>query len=254
MLARKRLNMRCQAYAPSTKDCCKNSAIRGSRYCWRHQAKVPLIITFLIGVATSLVLLCWQAIFPPKMMKDIRENTESIPKIAEDVETIIGVVDSSPNFDQNMWSMLTGIPAPIFNDYHAALDYYESRDYMNTAKRIGSAISAYESVDKWNFKNYSVKQHKEQVSAFYSLAAKANIRLHNHSLAYEYSGKALEVNPTHSTHYYHAVASSNMKKYEESLENIDKAIELKPSDSYPNVSIYQEIKQKCLDHLNSEKI
>ena len=247
--------MRCQAYVSSTKGRCKKNAIKGTRYCFYHQPKVPLLITIIIGILTGLVLpVCWQTIFPPKMMEDIKSNTKPIPKMARDFETIKEFVDSSsnePDFDQNMWSMITGIPANIFKDYHDALDFYELKDYKKAAEKIHSAITIYESIVEWDLKKYSSELHKQQVGGFYLLAFKVNNMLDNVSLAYEYSKKALEANPTHFTYYAFAIASYNMRKYKQSLENINRAIELKPPDSWPNISVYQEIKDKSLKHLKN---
>lgn len=247
--------MRCQAFVSSTKDCCKKSAIKGSRYCLQHQPKVPLLIAIIIGIITGWVIpACWQAIFPPKMIEDIRSNTQQIPKMVMDFETIKGFVDTTgnePNFNQNMWSMLTGIPAKVFKDYHDASVLFELKDYKNAAEKIQSAVSEYESVGEWDLKKYDSEQHKKQVSGFYLLAFKVNQRLNNNSLAYEYARKYLEVNPNHFAYYAYATASYNMGKYQQSLENINKAIELKPPDSWPRISVYQEIKEQSLKHLKN---
>jgi len=247
--------MRCKAYVSSTRDCCKKNAIKGSRYCFQHQPKVPLLIAIIVGIITSLVIpVCWQAIFPPKVMEDIKSNTEQIPKIATDFETIKVFVESTgnePNFNHNMWSMFTGIPAKVFKDFFDASVLYERKEYENAAQKIQSAASGYESVGELDLQNYSSEHHKKQVSELYLLGFKVNNRLDNISLAYEYAKKALEVSPTHFTYYAFAIASYNLRKYQQSLENINRAIELKPPDSWPNISVYQEIKEKSLKHLKN---
>jgi len=157
-----------------------------------------------------------------------------------------------PDFDQNMWSMVTGIPPSIFKNYHNALDYYDLQDYENTAKRAQQAIDAYERQEPWNLEGYDTKQHNEKRSEFYELAAKSNMRLGKHALAYEQAKKALDANATHFTYYTAAVAAYNCRAYDESLKFIDKALECKPVESEPNISVYNSIRQRCLGHLEAE--
>lgn len=46
----------CQAYAESSKSQCKKSTLRGSRYCWSHHTKGPIIVSLLGGGLISLFL------------------------------------------------------------------------------------------------------------------------------------------------------------------------------------------------------
>jgi tetratricopeptide (TPR) repeat protein len=159
-------------------------------------------------------------------------------------------IENRPNFDQKMWSMLTGIQASIFKKYHQALDSYDQKDYENTAKTIQAVIEEYEKVKSWDLKNYDAKQHKEKVCDFYLLSSKANMHLMRHELAYKSAQKANKINSTHYTLYTLSAAAYNIKKYHESLNNIDKAIATKPEGSEPDISIYEEIKKRCLEHLS----
>ncbi len=181
----------------------------------------------------------------------------SIPQIivdkvqkTKDVETINELI-AEPTFGQSWHSMITGIPASMLNSYDIALDSYKSKDFDNAAKTIQSVITSYEEKDNWDLKEYSVKQHNEWVSEFYLLASKINLQLKEHLVVYEYSKKALKANTTYYTYYSLSVAAYNTKKYQESLENINKAINLTPSDSeYQKIKEqYQQIKKKCLNHL-----
>ena len=160
-------------------------------------------------------------------------------------------LQNRPNFHQEMFSMISGISSSIFRDYHKALDYYEIEDYENTLKTIHQVTRDYENGKPWNLKNYSVKEHNKWASEFYLLASKTSVRLHKNDLAYEYSQKAKDINPTHYTYYSIAVAAYNLRNYDESLEMINKALELNPPDS--SVSIYQKIRGKSLNHINDQK-
>jgi len=151
-----------------------------------------------------------------------------------------------------MWEMLTGIPASIFKEYHAALDLYDLKDYPNCAKKVQLSIDAYEKKESWDLKGYDLKQHKEKLGEIYTLAVKANTHIKKHDLSYEYAQKAIDANPTHFTYYSAAVTAYNLKKYQETLKKINKAIELKPTDSLPDIVVYEEIRKKCLEHLKQE--
>lgn len=39
----------CQAYVDTTASRCKKRALGGSKYCWSHQSKMPVILSLLIG-------------------------------------------------------------------------------------------------------------------------------------------------------------------------------------------------------------
>ena len=180
---------------------------------------------------------------------------ETLRKFAKDLETLehkTQQLEDRPNFDQNMWKMMTGIPASIFKDYHAALDLYDLKDYPNCAKTVQIAIDAYEKKESWDLKGYNLKQHKEKLGEIYTLAVKANTHIKKHDLSYEYAQKALEANPTHFTYYSAAVTAYNLKKYQEALEKINKAIDSKPTDSQPDIEIYEKIRKRCLGHLKKE--
>lgn len=180
---------------------------------------------------------------------------ETLRKFARDLETLevkTQQLEDRPNFNQNMWEMMTGISASIFKDYHAAQDLYDLKDYQNCAKIVQLAIDAYENKESWNMEDYDLKQHKEKLSEIYSLAVKANTHIKKQDLSYKYAKKALDASPTHFTYYSIAVAAYNLQKYQEALDNINKAIDSKPTDSEPDLEIYQEIRKRSLGHLGKD--
>ncbi len=180
---------------------------------------------------------------------------ETLRKFARDLETLefkTQQLEDRPNFNQNMWEMMTGIPASIFKDYHAAQDLYVLKDYQNCAKTVQLAIDAYENKESWDMKGYDLKQHKEKLSEIYSLAVNANTHIKKHDLSYKYAKKALDASPTHFIYYSIAVAAYNLQKYQEALDNINKAIDSKPTDSEPDLEIYQEIRKRSLGHLGKD--
>lgn len=86
----------CQAFVSSTQEQCKKSALRGSSYCWHHQSKLPIFVALLVGIITSLLIpKAWEAIFPPKVLQKIEQNTEQIPNLAEDISTALNIIHSS---------------------------------------------------------------------------------------------------------------------------------------------------------------
>ena len=68
--------------------------------------------------------------------------------------------------------------------------------------------------------------------------------------AYNFSKKSVSFNNVQYNHYGLAVAAYNTKRYKEALENINFAIENRPKDYSIDLSVYQEIKDKCLVHIN----
>ena len=159
-------------------------------------------------------------------------------------------IEDRPDFDQSMWSMITGIPSSMFKEYHEALDLYDKKDFGNTAKVIQSVIEDYEKLSPFNFKGYDEKQHWEKICEFYILSAKANTQLKQPNKAYEDAKKANDINKTHYTFYGLSITAYNLKRYKEALDNINEAIKIKPNDSLPDMAEYKEIKERCLRHLN----
>jgi hypothetical protein len=86
----------CQAFVSSTKEQCKKVALRGSRYCWHHQSKLPLLAALLLGTITSLFIpKIWEILFPSKALQRIESNTEQIPDLAENIIGLVNTVESS---------------------------------------------------------------------------------------------------------------------------------------------------------------
>lgn len=112
-----------------------------------------------------------------KYQDDIQEHREAVIALQEFSKGKFEDIEAQPNFDQNMWSMITGIQSSIFKEYHRALDFYDQKNYESTAKTIQDAIHEYEKVQSWNFKGMDSLKHKEKASEFYVLSAKANGRL-----------------------------------------------------------------------------
>jgi hypothetical protein len=74
---------RCRACAQSTQERCPKRRFRGSNYCWYHQDRMPILVALALGVLTSLgIPKAWDAVFPPRALQEIEDNTRPIPSIA----------------------------------------------------------------------------------------------------------------------------------------------------------------------------
>lgn len=162
-------------------------------------------------------------------------------------------IENRPGFNEGILEMMTGVPASIYKNAKEASDLYDKKDYLNAAKKSQVVIDDFERLPPINLKDYDEKTYKKYVSIFYGLSARANTYLHKYDIAYEHAKKANAINITHDTLYVLSVVAYNAKKYQISLDNINKAIEIKPSNSEPDIAVYLEIKERCLRHLNSEK-
>ena len=90
-----KVRKQCQAFVSSTKKQCEKFALRGSRYCWHHQSKLPILITLLVGAITGLLIpKIWDAILPPKVLQEIESNTERIPNMAQDINNVVNTIQS----------------------------------------------------------------------------------------------------------------------------------------------------------------
>jgi tetratricopeptide (TPR) repeat protein len=216
-----------------------------------------LILLFLSAIFQTFIFVLDIKAKAPKTRRYVQVTVLIFLFVSAFLQTSKFALDSRINnleadFDQNMWSMITGIPASIFTYYHRSLDYYDLQDYENAARTMQQGIDAYEKGEPWNLEGYSKEQHNEKRSEFYLLASKSNRRLDRHGLAYEQAKKALEANPTHVTYYSASVAANNIRAFDECVEFIDKAIQLKPVDSEPDISIYDSVRQRCLDHIETD--
>jgi tetratricopeptide (TPR) repeat protein len=162
-------------------------------------------------------------------------------------------LENRPDFHQEMWSMLTGIPPDIFKSYHTAMDMYDKKDLKKAQHFIQDSINQYEKVISWNFKDYDEGVHKDKIAEVYCFASKIYSHLKKHDLCYTYAQKALGARKTHFNFYAVAVAAYNLKKYGESLTNIEEAIKRKPENEEPPNEVYSEIKRRSLQHLNEGK-
>jgi len=85
----------CQAFASSTQMRCTKFSLRGSRYCWHHQSKLPIFAALLVGILTSLLIpKVWEAVFPSKVLKQIESNTDQIPNLAQDISKAVSSIHS----------------------------------------------------------------------------------------------------------------------------------------------------------------
>jgi tetratricopeptide (TPR) repeat protein len=185
-----------------------------------------------------------------RLSQDLKKIENDLASLKEKTQEQIYDLTSRPNFDQEMFSMLSGIPAAIIRDYHKALEYYDAKDYENALKTIKKTLIEYEKGIPYDLKEYSAKEHNEFATEFYILTAKASQRLGKNILAYEYAVKAKQFSKTHYSYYIIAASAYNIRKYDESFKMINKALSLNPPVS--SVILYENIKQKCEDHLNKE--
>jgi tetratricopeptide (TPR) repeat protein len=201
-------------------------------------------------VQISVLVLIFISAFLQVSKFFIDSNIKRLEKLQ--IQERFSNIESKPNFDQRMWEMLTGIPASIFRIYHSALDLYDAKEYASCAKTVQSAIDEYQNVDEW-IEGYDIKLHDEKISEIYILAAKCAGHLGKREFSYQNAKKALSIYSSHYNYYAASVAAYNLKKYRESLELINKAIELKPPESKPQMSTYENIKERCMEHLGIGK-
>ena len=167
--------------------------------------------------------------------------------VGKQLEDKVTFLEDKPGFHEEMWSMITGIPAEAVNKMHKAADAYNAHEYDTAFKHIQKAISMLEKETGPDFKKYVQSQFREKAGAMYQLGAKITGRLKQRKLAYQYAKKTVELVPSYYNYYVLAVASYNVKKYKEANDNCDLAL-----DKGPPQSIYgelTEIKKRALAHL-----
>jgi hypothetical protein len=97
-------------------------------------------------------------------LSNIENNLAELDKSTQDK---IEELSNRPNFHQEWFSMMTGISAKIFVNFHKAIDLYDSKDYKSCLEEMKFVISEYENGKPYNLKSFSEKEHNKQVSAFY---------------------------------------------------------------------------------------
>lgn len=75
----------CRAWTKSTNSRCTKHIRLGSKYCWHHQAKTPIVIAiviaFVVGIITSLFIpKIWEYYFPSKEITNIAKKIDLIHK------------------------------------------------------------------------------------------------------------------------------------------------------------------------------
>jgi len=81
----------CSAIARSTQEACKKTALRGSRYCWSHIDKTPIVVSVLAGVLAGY-LLSW--VLPSPELLELRA-------LRSDVTPLLALAESSfPQVDR----------------------------------------------------------------------------------------------------------------------------------------------------------
>lgn len=81
------MRRQCQACTVTTDLRCKRSALTGSKYCWVHQPKVPLLASLILGaLAAQVVNEVWRLAIPSKEIRELRSAQESIQDLKTEVE------------------------------------------------------------------------------------------------------------------------------------------------------------------------
>lgn len=189
-----------------------------------------------------------------KSVDDARDSLRGLGVVIVSLEDaakggIESVLDN-PNFQEEIFNILTGLPPSMFIQYHNALDLFEMGRYEDSLKLIAGLIDEYEEGAPWDLEDYSRYEFNKQVNSFYILAAEASNRVGNHKLSYDFSIRALYYGPTYNSFYTAAISAYNNEYYDQSLDMIDRAISLGPPEA--SLPLYLEVKEKTIEKMEED--
>jgi tetratricopeptide (TPR) repeat protein len=170
--------------------------------------------------------------------------------VGKQLEEKVAILEDKPGFDEEMWSMMTGIPAQAVNEMHEAEDAFDAREYDTAFKHIQESINMLEQEPTPGFKKYVKSEFEKMAGTMYQLGTKIAQRVNKHNLAYQYAKKSVELLPSYYSYYLLAAGAYNVKKYQEAKDNADIALEKGP----PQI-IHEkltEIKERALAHLEKQ--
>lgn len=166
----------------------------------------------------------------------------------KEMEDKIALVEGKPGFHEEMWSMMTGIPAEAIAELHRADDAYNAKDYETAFKCATKGIGILENVKDRDSTAYVESEYRQKAGWMYQSAAKAAGRVKDRKLAFQYAEKAVGLDPTSYNHYVLAVAAYNVKRFEDAKENADVALEKGPPQELRGE--LTELRRRALIHLD----
>jgi hypothetical protein len=104
----------CTAHAKSTDAQCKNKAIPGSPYCWRHVAKIPLVISAVLAILSAIFGIFafefYRSIVPSDELQELQAASQELKDLRETVEPVMSMISKRyPNIEtKKAMTLLTG--------------------------------------------------------------------------------------------------------------------------------------------------
>lgn len=100
------MTKQCSAYAISREAQCKNKAIPGSPYCWRHIAKIPLIISAILAILSAIFGVVafefYRSIVPSDELQQLKTASKDLKDLRESIEPVVKLAtEKYPALDMN---------------------------------------------------------------------------------------------------------------------------------------------------------
>lgn len=103
----------CGAFSDKTQERCRRTAIRGSRYCWSHQPKAPIVVSALIGAVISLALSeGYRSFVPSKEQKALDVTQGKLDSLQSKFDEAQKAPDFQPFINDHAISDFTLIETP----------------------------------------------------------------------------------------------------------------------------------------------
>jgi len=145
------MTKQCSAYAKSRDAQCRNKAIPGSPYCWRHIAKIPLIISAILAILSAIFGIVafefYRSIVPSDELQELKAASQGLKDLRETVEPVMSMISIRyPNIETKkamalLTSRLETIENQLINvEKHQSDELTELRAASKELKKLRSMV------------------------------------------------------------------------------------------------------------------